>query len=113
MTGRIEAAEVAGHEPAVHDAFGGEFGLVEVAGHYGFAAHGDFADTVGIGIDDADLHAGERLADGVGTERLLIGFGDACDRFGGAVSICYHNPEYVEDMDNMRLSDSAPSVNSA
>src|ERR1700676_5021340 len=70
MAGGIEAAEVAGHEPAVDDGLSSEFGLVEVAGHYGLAAHGDFADAVRVRIDDADFHARERFADGVGAERL-------------------------------------------
>ncbi len=70
MTCGIEAAEVAGHEPTVDDGFGGEFGLVEVAGHNRFAADGDFADAICVGIDDADLHAGEWLADGVGAKGL-------------------------------------------
>src|SRR5260370_42620469 len=65
-----EAAEVAGHEPAVDHGFLGEVVLVEVARHYGFAAHEDFADAIRIGIDDADFHAGKRFADGVCTEGL-------------------------------------------
>src|ERR1700737_5363182 len=63
MAAGIEAAEVAGHEPTIDDGFGGELRLVEVAGHHGFAADRDFADAFGIGIEDADLHTGEGLAD--------------------------------------------------
>ena len=33
-------------QPAVDDGFGGQFGFVEVAGHDGLAAHGNFADSV-------------------------------------------------------------------
>ena len=70
MASGIEAAEIAGHQPAVDDGFGGEFRLVQVAGHDRFAANRNFADAVGVRIDDANFHAGERLADSVGAERL-------------------------------------------
>ena len=70
MAVRIEAAEVAGHKPAIDYSFGGKLGLVEIAGHYGFAADRDFADAFGIGIEDADFHAGKRFADGICVERL-------------------------------------------
>jgi hypothetical protein len=62
--------EISGAEPAVHDGFGGEFGIVEIAGHDGFAAHPDFAYAILGGVGDFDFHAGERLADGVRTEGL-------------------------------------------
>src|ERR1700737_2187483 len=113
MAVRVEATEIASHEPAVHHSFGGEFRFIEVARHHGFAAHGDFADTVGIRIKDADLHARKRFADGVCTERFQIVDGDARARFGETVSICYGDPKIVEEPKNLWLSESAPNNDGA
>src|SRR5258707_13602552 len=98
MAGGIEAAEVAGHKPAIDDGFSGKLGLVEVTGHYSFAADRDFADPVGIGIEDADFHAGERFADGVGAKRVWIVAGDGGAGFGPAVPLGYGDPEIKKKM---------------
>src|SRR5260370_7132753 len=68
----VEAAEVAGHEPAVDHGFLGEFGLVEVARHYGFAAHVDFADPIRTGFADAAFHTAQRFSHLVHTARLYV-----------------------------------------
>ena len=58
MAGGIQAAQVSGQQPAVYDGFGGHFGIVEIVGHYGFAAHRDFTDSFRARIDDFHFHAG-------------------------------------------------------
>src|SRR6266446_5970005 len=113
MAGGVEAAEVAGHKPAVDDGFGGKFGLVEVAGHYGLAANGDLAEAVGIGIENANLHAGERFANGVRAERLQIVDGDGGACFGEAVAVGDWDAEVVEKLQGLRLGEGAADDDSA
>ncbi len=66
----IDAADVAGVEPAVFEDFFGFFGVVEVSGEDVGAFEADdalLADgelAAGDGIDDADGEAGEEVADG-------------------------------------------------
>src|SRR5262245_5711531 len=100
---RVELAEVAGAEPTVHDRFGGELWIVEIARHDRFAAHPDFADAIGSGIDDFDLHAGEGFADRVGPEWLQVVDGDGGAGFGEAIAVGYGNAEVIEKLQGLRF----------
>src|SRR6267143_1607398 len=68
----VEAAKVAGQEPAVDDGFRREFRFIQVARHDGLASNGDFANAVGGGIYDAHFHPRQRLAHGVRAKWLQI-----------------------------------------
>src|SRR5262249_32532194 len=51
---RVQLAKIAGAKPAIHNGFGRQFGIVEVAGHDRLAAYPDFAHTVRGGLNDLD-----------------------------------------------------------
>ena len=64
----VEAAEVAGVQPAAPQRLGGGLGLVPVAGHHHVAPDHDLADLAGrelavVVVDDADLDVGAGDAD--------------------------------------------------
>ena len=69
MTVFVEFPQVSGHQPAINNRFGGELGVVEIAGHNRFAAHGNFPDSVTGGIHDAHFHSGQRFANSVRAKR--------------------------------------------
>src|SRR5579864_8397169 len=105
MAGGIESTEIAGHQPSVDDGFAGEFGLIQIAGHDCFAADSNLADSVGAWIDDADLHAGQWLADSVCAERLEIVDGDRCARFGQTIAVRHRNAQIVKELQRSRLGE--------
>ena len=107
MAGRVEAAQVAGLQPAVHDGLGGQLRLVEVVRHNGLAAHRHFADAVGVGRDDAHFHPRQRLADGVGPEGVEVVEGDGGAGFGEAVAVGDRDAEVVEKLQGGRLGEGA------
>src|SRR5260370_30492265 len=72
MTRLVEAAEVASQEPPVDDGFRREFRFIQITRHNGFAANGNFANTVGSRIHDADFDPGQRLANGVRAKRFQV-----------------------------------------
>ena len=94
-------------QPAVYDGFGGHFGIVEIVGHQGAAAHGDFADAFGARIYDFHFHAWERLADGVGAEWFQIIDRDRGAGFGAAVAIAYRDSQIVEKLQRFGFGESA------
>src|SRR5258708_602327 len=107
MTRLVEAPEVACQEPPVDDGFRREFRFIQITRHNGFAANGNFADTVGGRIHDAHFHPGQRLANGVRAKRFQV-----VDRDGGAglresVSIGDGNPEIVEKLQRLRFGKGA------
>ena len=60
-----------------------------------------------LGIDDANFHAGKRLADGVGAEGLEIVDGDGCARFRQAVTVGDGYTEVVKKLQSLRLGECA------
>src|SRR5467141_589500 len=103
----VEAAKVAGQEPAVDDGFRREFRFIQIARHDGLASNGDFANAVGSGIYDANFHPRQRLAYGVRAKWFQI-----VDRNGGAsfresVSVSDRNTEIVEKLQRLRFGESA------
>src|SRR5262249_28673207 len=83
----IEAAKIAGLQPAPDDRFSGQVRLVEITGHDRLTAYRNLADAFPIRIDDTNLHSRKRLAHGVGAKRMQIVYGDGRARLGEAIPV--------------------------
>ena len=60
-----------------------------------------------VWIDDANFHAGQRLADGVRAKRLEIVDRDRGAGFGEAVAVGDRNSQIVEKLQRLRLRECA------
>ena len=105
MAGAVEAAQVTGQQPAVHDGFGRQLGIVEIVRHDGRALGRDFADAVCIRVQDAQFDSGQRLADGVGAKRLEVVHGQHRAGFGQAIAVGDRNSKIVEELRRRRLDE--------
>ena len=103
----VEAAQVAGHQPSVHDRFRGHFRIVEILRHHGLAAHGHFADAFGVGIRDANLDARQRLAHCVRAKWFEIIQRDGRAGLGAAVAVADRNAQVVEKLQGRWLGERA------
>ena len=99
----VKPAHVTGHQPAVHNRFRGHLRLVQIARHDRFAAHGHFANSIGIRIDDAHFHAGQRLPDRVRAKGLQIVDRDRGSRFGQSIAVRHGNAQVVEELQRLRF----------
>src|SRR5258708_25870859 len=109
----VKTAEIAGHKPAVDDGFRREFRFIQIAGHDGFAADGNFANAIGSRIHDAHFHPGQWLANRVRAKRFQIVDGDRRTGFRESVSVGDGNPEIVEKLQRLRCGESAADNNGA
>ena len=64
-------------------------------------------------IDDANLHPGKRLADGVGAKGLEIVDGDRGARFGEAIAVGDRDAEVVKKLQRLRLGECASNNDGA
>ena len=55
VAARVEPAEIAGHQPSVHNGFRGHLRIVQIMRHHRFAPNSHFAHAVGPRIGDAYL----------------------------------------------------------
>src|SRR5215475_686437 len=98
MSRRIKASQIASHQPSGDDCLRGQIGIVQIVRHDGLAADNDLADSVGVGVEDLDIHAWQRLADGVRAERFEVVERDRRPRFGQSVADGYLNAEVIEEL---------------
>src|SRR5712664_4497230 len=103
----VEAAKVAGQQPAVDDGFRRKFRLIHIARHDGFASNRNFANTVGGRIYDAHFHPRQWLANGVRAKRFQIVDRDGSAGFRESVSVGDRNPEIVEKLQRLRFAEGA------
>ena len=94
---RVEAADVAGVQPAAAQRLGGGLGLVPVAGHHHVAPDQDLADLAGgelavVVVDDADLDAGAGDADALQRSRQRGWSRSAWSCFDSAVIVIGVSP---------------------
>src|SRR5215467_6786472 len=109
----VELPQVAGHQPAVDNRLSGKLGVVEIARHNRFTAHANFTDAVASGIDNANFHPRQRLANRIGAKRLQIIDGDGGTGSRKAVAIGNGNSQIVEKLQYLRLRERATDDNRA
>src|SRR5208282_760173 len=98
MAVAIEAAQIAGQEPAIDNRLQGEFGIVEIVGHESLAAGRDFSNAFVVRIQNAQLDSGKRLTDCVGAKRSQIVERKSCARLGETITVHNRNTEVVEKL---------------
>ena len=105
----IKAAKIAGDQPAIHDGLRGQLGIVQVVRHHRLAVNRNFADAIGIGIENTQLDSRQRLAYGVRAKRLQVIQGERGAGLGKPVSVGDGNAEIVEKLQRRRLDEGSAS----
>ena len=74
--------------------------------HDRLAAHGNFSDSVGIGIQNAQFDSRQRLADRIGAKRFQIVESQRSARLGEPVAIHHRNSQIIEELHGRGLHES-------
>ena len=99
MSSPIEAAQISGEQPAIDDGLRGQFRIIEVVGHDRLAARRHFTDAFGIWIENAQFHAGKRLAHRIRAEGFEVIQGERGASFGQTVSVRHRNSQAVKELE--------------
>ena len=103
MARGIDAAEVAGHEPAIHDGFRRHFRIVQISRTSRSCCARPLRRFRPRPAPDANFHPAHGFADGVGPEGLEIVQRDRGARFRATVAVVNRNADVVEKLNRGRF----------